>query len=107
VFVDQVLGFGAAVIGSFAFLPQVIKAWRSRSTGDVSLWMILAITTAAVLWIVYGGRIGSWPLIVGNGISLTLSLSLLVLKFHCDRQGRQRDIENPRVHSTGRAHMTN
>lgn len=40
----QTVGLGAAFFTTVAFLPQALKAWRSRSVGDlllahlVSLW---------------------------------------------------------------------
>ena len=37
------VGFLAAILTTSAFLPQVIKAWRTRSTKDVSVGMFLAL----------------------------------------------------------------
>lgn len=76
----QLLGFSAAMIGAFAFAPQMIKTWRTRSSGDLSLGMLVALTTAATLWVLYGVAIHAAPVIIGNAITLALSVSLLVLK---------------------------
>jgi MtN3 and saliva related transmembrane protein len=83
----QITGFAAAVIGALAFLPQVLKTWRTRSSSDLSLGMLLASVTAATLWVGYGISIGSGPVVVGNGITLALASTLLYLKVRCDPGG--------------------
>jgi MtN3 and saliva related transmembrane protein len=80
----QLIGFAAAVIGALAFLPQVVKTWRTRSTGDLSLGMLVALATSTALWVTYGVSIGSAPVAVGNAITFTLASSLVVLKIRGD-----------------------
>jgi MtN3 and saliva related transmembrane protein len=74
------LGFAAAALTTLAFVPQVVRSWRTRVTRDVSLGMFLVMTTGIALWLAYGALIGDWPLIVANGIGFLLSLTVLVLK---------------------------
>ncbi len=74
------VGHAAGALTTLSFLPQVIKAWRSRSTGDLSLAMLLVFLTGIVLWLVYGIGIGALPLILANGVTLVLVLTLLGLK---------------------------
>ena len=38
----EMVGYGAAVCTTAAFAPQLVKAWRTRSTRDISLTMFLA-----------------------------------------------------------------
>ena len=76
----QTIGFVAATFTALAFLPQVLKAWRSRSAGDLSAGMLLTQSIGVALWIVYGLAIRSAPIIVANAITLTLTLLLLVFK---------------------------
>jgi MtN3 and saliva related transmembrane protein len=78
--VVQTIGFAAAIIGAFAFLPQVVKTWRSGSARDLSLATLAALSTGAGLWVVYGAAIGSVPVVAGNTITVSLALTLLVLK---------------------------
>jgi MtN3 and saliva related transmembrane protein len=65
---------------ALAFLPQVLKTWRTRSSGDLSAVMLTAQSTGVALWIVYGIAIGSTPVILANAVTLTLCLALLVFK---------------------------
>jgi MtN3 and saliva related transmembrane protein len=76
----QALGFVAGTLTAVAFLPQVIKTWRTRSCTDLSMIMLLAQSTGVALWIVYGVAIGSLPVIMSNVVTLTLALLLLVFK---------------------------
>ena len=74
------IGLAAAFCTTIAFLPQVIKTWRTRSTGDISLSMFLVFTSGIFLWLVYGLIIGDVPLIAANGITFVLSGTILYFK---------------------------
>lgn len=74
------IGLIAAICTTSSFVPQVIKILRSKRTQDVSLVMYAILTTGLFLWLVYGFIIHDIPLILANLISLTLSLSVLILK---------------------------
>ncbi len=74
------IGLVAAACTTLAFLPQAIKTWRTRSTGDLSLPMFLLMTFGVGLWMIYGLVLRDWPLIIGNGFTLLLSGSILYCK---------------------------
>lgn len=74
------LGIVAGTLTTIAFLPQVLKAWRSRSTRDVSLGMFLTLCAGIVLWLIYGILIADLPLVLANGVTLCLAGTVLVLK---------------------------
>ncbi len=74
------IGLAAAFCTTIAFLPQVIKTWRTRSTKDISLAMFLVFTTGIFLWLVYGVIIRDVPLITANGITFLLSGTILYFK---------------------------
>lgn len=78
------IGTTAATLTTIAFAPQAIKAWRSRSTADVSLAMFLMLTTGIALWLTYGLLIGDGPLIAANAVTLVLALAILAakIKYH-------------------------
>lgn len=74
------IGLGAAFCTTIAFLPQVIRTWRTRSTRDLSLPMFLIFTTGIFLWLVYGLAMRDLPLILANGVTLVLSGTILFFK---------------------------
>ena len=75
-----ILGFVAGTLTTAAFIPQVIKIWKTRSTKDISLGMFIILCTGLFLWVVYGILIKSLPVVAANAVSLVLALSILVLK---------------------------
>ena len=74
------VGFAAAFCTTAAYLPQVIRTWRTRSTADISLTMFSIMTLGVVLWLVYGIAIVSWPIIAANTVTLFLASTILILK---------------------------
>jgi len=78
--VISALGAAAAFCTTAAYLPQLIRAWRTRSTRDISLPWIALLVTGVGLWLVYGILIGDGPLIAANGVTLCFTASILYLK---------------------------
>ncbi|WP_298793423.1 SemiSWEET transporter [uncultured Allomuricauda sp.] len=76
----EIIGLVAATLTTVAFVPQVFKAWKNKSTKDVSLTMYLILLTGIILWLYYGFAIKSLPIIFANAITGVLVLSILVLK---------------------------
>lgn len=75
-----ILGFIATLCSTSAFLPQVIKAWRTRSTTDISLGMYSIIIFGCVLWMIYAWLQSDLPVFTTNAIILLLASSILCLK---------------------------
>jgi MtN3 and saliva related transmembrane protein len=84
----QTMGFIAAACTTFAFVPQVVRVWRTRSADDISLAMYVVMVAGILVWIVYGTRIHSAPLIAANVVSLVLAGAVLIgkLKFGRTRE---------------------
>ncbi|MEM8600558.1 MAG: SemiSWEET transporter [Bacteroidota bacterium] len=66
------LGLLAAALTTFAFLPQAVKTWRSKSVGDLSLVTYGMFLAGVMLWLAYGLLITNWPLILSNAVAMTL-----------------------------------
>lgn len=75
------VGYLGSFLTSITFIPQVYKAWRTRSVGDLSIWMMLIVVFSTIVWLVYGVAINSGPVIVANSIVFTLSLLLIYFKY--------------------------
>lgn len=74
------IGSIAAVLTTFAFLPQVIKVIKSKDTESIALGMYLMQVVGIGLWLVHGLAIQDLPLIAANSISLILSATILAHK---------------------------
>lgn len=73
-------GYIAGALTTVSFIPQVIKAWRTRSTESISLSMFVIFTIGILLWLVYGITIRSFPVIASNAVTLVLSGMILGMK---------------------------
>jgi len=74
------LGLAAAFCSTAAFLPQVVKTWRTRSTADISLVMFLLLVGGIALWLAYGIIQQDLPLIVANTVTLVFAATILYFK---------------------------
>lgn len=81
------IGAGAAILTTASFLPQAWLTYRTRDVSGISLAMYSAFTVGVALWLVYGLALGSWPMTVANGITLSLALGILLMKLRF-RAGR-------------------
>jgi MtN3 and saliva related transmembrane protein len=79
----NLIGAVAGTLTTIAFVPQVLKTWRTRRADDVSLLMLLMFTTGVGLWMIYGLMLGAVPIIVANLVTIALALSMIVLKLRC------------------------
>lgn len=80
----ETIGAAAGLLTTLSFVPQVVKVWRSRSAADISLWMFLLFSLGVLLWLVYGLYLRSTPIILANGVTLILALSVVVMKLRFD-----------------------
>lgn len=76
-----------AFITSFiGLLPQVYKAFKTRSTHDISMLMLINYAVCSLAWIVYGQYTSSMFVTASNIIGLLTSLILIFQKKYYDTQ---------------------
>jgi MtN3 and saliva related transmembrane protein len=73
------LGYLAALASMASFVPQAWKIIQTRKTKDISVGMYLLTVAAFALWLMFGLVQRQWPLVVSNGVCLTLSLFILAM----------------------------
>ncbi len=73
------LGLIAGTLTTFAFVPQVIKTWKTKSAGDLSIGTMSLICTGVLLWLIYGLLIGDVPVIAANAVTLVLVTATFVM----------------------------
>lgn len=88
---QELLGYVAGAMTTFAVVPQIRKAWRTKAVGDISVPTIVTLVCGVSLWTVYGVVHASWPIIVTNGIAVILDCFLLFLVFYEKRTQRHED----------------
>jgi len=80
------LGYIAGLLTTLSCVPQVVKSWRTRSVHDLSIVMLVMLSAGLMFWIVYGIERDDWPILLTNGVSLLLWISLLWLKLREPRR---------------------
>jgi MtN3 and saliva related transmembrane protein len=80
----NLFGFISAALTTIAFIPQAIKVYKTRHTGDISFGMFLLMTIGVGFWVVYGFMIHALPVITANIITFILALYILMMKIKID-----------------------
>lgn len=76
---DQIIGFIAGILTTVAVLPQLIKSWKTKKVMDISPFMFVLLLGGVGMWVVYGILKMDYPIIITNGISFLLNLSMLLI----------------------------
>ncbi len=76
----EAIGFVAAALSTIAFLPQAYKAFRTKHTKDISLWMYILVNLSTIFWLTYGIVIGKWPIIAANVVTILFVVPTLFMK---------------------------
>jgi len=74
------LGYVAGTVTVASFLPQVVRAWRTRQTRDLSLASLALLITAGSMWILYGALSRDWPVVATNSGMVGLLVLLAAAK---------------------------
>jgi MtN3 and saliva related transmembrane protein len=74
------LGYIAGMVTVASFLPQVVRAWRTRQTRDLSLASLALLITAGSMWILYGALSRDWPVVATNSGMVGLLVLLAAAK---------------------------
>jgi MtN3 and saliva related transmembrane protein len=74
------IGLMAGALTTLAYVPQVIKTWKTKSTKDISVGMFVTLSLGLLMWTFYGFSINSMPVIVANIVSLALVFIVLIFK---------------------------
>ena len=77
----QILGLAAGTITSITFLPQVIQIWKTRSSKDLSMKMLLLLILGVSMWLTYGILVKDAAIIYTNSMVLTMSLIMVFFKY--------------------------
>ena len=88
------IGFLAGALTTFAFVPQALKIYTSKSGKDVSARMLLIFSAGVILWLIYGIMIESLPMILANIVTLILSGAIIALKARYGHPN-PRDLQKP------------
>ena len=76
----EIIGLLAAVLTTSAYVPQVYKTWKTKSAGNISLTMYVAMFIGIILWLVYGIHLNSLAMILANSVTAVLTMIIIIFK---------------------------
>lgn len=86
----QYIGLSAAALTALSLVPQLVKVWKDRDTGEISLLWLLTLCGGLALWTWYGFVLDDLPLILSSAFSLTVNSMLIILYFRFGNNRKKR-----------------
>jgi MtN3 and saliva related transmembrane protein len=83
--IGAAFGVIALVTSIIGLLPQSYKAFKTQSTHDVSMTMVINYLLCSLAWVGYGISIHSMFVFLSNFICAISSIILILQKKHYDR----------------------
>ena len=74
------VGWIAVALTALQFFPQVLKAYKSKKLGDISLITYVIVVSSSSMWIIHGVYKSDTVIITANVFVLACALSILVMK---------------------------
>ena len=74
------VGTIAGIITVVSFIPQAVRAWRTKQTKDLSASTFIMVLMQAGAWTFYGFLLEQKPIIYTNSLVLLVTLSILAAK---------------------------
>jgi len=84
----QIVGVLAGVLNAIKLIPETSKALKTHHLRDVSWGMLILIGLSSTLWELYGIHYHDWPIIISDGMNMSMTVFLTFLKIHYDQHKR-------------------
>jgi MtN3 and saliva related transmembrane protein len=82
------IGLVAGTLTTLAWLPQVLRAFRTRSTKDFAWEWFAMFGTGVATWLIYGLLAAAPAVIAANALTLLLVVALGALKLRHSHRPR-------------------
>ena len=83
--IEQTFGWIASVFTTLIFIPQIYKAFSTRLTNDISMWMIILAVLGNAAWLIHASLTGNTPLIVCATLIIIMSVVLIIFKYNNEK----------------------
>jgi len=80
-----VLGFIASITSVISLIPQIVKSYKTKSVGDLSILMIVNFLISSISWALYGILIDAVSVWATNIVMSVFAIILMKLKFKYDK----------------------
>ena len=82
----KIVGIIAAISTTSGFIPQIIRAMRTKRLDDVSPVMYMLLIFGLSMWLSYGIHLKDMIIITANAVGLCFSIFILILRFKYMKQ---------------------
>ena len=81
---EVLFGWFASALCTLILIPQIMKAYQTRHTDDVSMSMLVLSVAGNGFWVAHATMTQNIPLIVGASLISLMSITLIVFKYLFD-----------------------
>ena len=78
----------ASILILIGWVPQIIQGYKTKKLEDVSKYLVIAIFSGAVLWLIYGIEIDDIYIIGVNVAAMFLTMTVLMMKLKYEKSFR-------------------
>ena len=82
--IGEIFGYVVMITAIIGLMPQVIKSYKTQSTSDVSMLMLVNYLVGSIAWIVHGLSVCDNFVVWSNVFGGTVSLISIIQKFKYD-----------------------
>ena len=75
----------ASILILIGWVPQIIQGYKTKKLEDVSKYLVIAIFSGAVLWLIYGIEIDDVYIIGVNVAAMFLTMTVLMMKLKYEK----------------------
>lgn len=77
----EAFGWLASIFTTVIFLPQLIKAFKTKMTEDISMWMLILSIIGNGFWLAHASLTHNLPLQVCASLIILISMTLITFKY--------------------------
>lgn len=74
------IGFAASILSAITFIPEVLKALKTKHLNDLSWGMLLLVAISSLLWFAFAMNFYIFPLMFSSTLNIIMSLILIYIK---------------------------
>ena len=80
----EIFGYVALITAIIGLMPQVIKSYKTRSTDDISMVMLINYFVGSFAWIIHGLSVNDNFVVWSNVLGGTVSVISIIQKLKYD-----------------------
>lgn len=84
--IEVLFGWIASFLCTLILVPQIIKAFKTRHTDDVSMFMLILSVAGNAFWVAHATMTQNIPLVFGAGLISLMSIILIIFKHLFDKK---------------------